>query len=144
MKHSKIFIPVLLLLSVSLFFVFSGCGKKGPPLPPEIKGESITAPFDLQYKLDKSTITLTWKHEINKETAFIKPESFEIFMAKKSFEDCQGCPFKFNKIITVVMPNMQATFNLEKGFKYYLRVQAIGAESIKSSFSKTIQVELEN
>ncbi len=130
-----------MVLSINLFFIFSGCGKKGAPLPPEIKGQKITAPFDLNYKLNKSIATLFWKHEINTETAVIKPESFEVFMAKKTFEECIGCPFKFNMVGSVAVPLMKIDIKLEQGFKYYFRIQAIGENNIKSPNSKTVLIE---
>ena len=128
-------------MSVIISFAFAGCGKKGPPIIPEIKGEKIAACFDLTYKRDKSTVTLSWKHEIDEETAVISPENFEIFMAKKTFEGCAGCPFKFNMIGSVSMPAMEIDIKLEKGFKYYFRVQATGENDMKSLYSKTILVE---
>ncbi len=140
MKYKKILLLALLALSINLFLLFSGCGKKGPPLPPEIRGEIISAPFDLKHTLDQNIITLSWNHEIDKETAVIKPEGFEIHMAKKTYEECAGCPFKFNKIGYVSMPAMEFVFKVQKGFKYYFRIQAAGEDNTKSEYSKTIQV----
>jgi hypothetical protein len=141
MRNKKLLILILLALSINIVLVLSGCGKKGAPLPPEIKGEGILAPFDLQSDLNTTSITLSWKHETDKNTAIIKPESFDIFMAKKTFKECSDCPFKFNKIGSAAMPSMEFNFELKKGFKYYFRVQAIGEDNIKSPYSNTIQVE---
>jgi len=141
MKIKKIATQVSIILSIAILSVFLGCGKKGPPLPPEIKGQQIAAPFDLKYTLDSAKITLSWKHEIDKESAVIKPDGFNIFMAKKTFKECASCPFKFNNIASVAMPSMEFLFELEKGYKYYFRVQAMGEDSMKSEYSKTIQVD---
>ena len=141
MKYKKILLLALLVLSINLFFIFSGCGKKGPPLPPEIKGWVIAAPFDLKHTLNDDTMNLSWNHEIDKETAVIKPEGFEIHMAKKTYEECAGCPFKFNKIGSVSMPAMEFVFKLHKGFKYYFRIQAVGEDNTKSEYSNTLQIE---
>ncbi|MEN8212670.1 MAG: hypothetical protein ABFR31_13200, partial [Thermodesulfobacteriota bacterium] len=64
MKIQKIAIQISIILSIAILSVFFGCGKKGPPLPPEIKGQQIAAPFDLTYALDGKKITLSWKHKI--------------------------------------------------------------------------------
>jgi len=141
MKIKKIATQISIILSIAILSVFLGCGKKGPPLPPEIKGQQIAAPFDLKYTLDSAKITLSWKHEIDKESAVIKPDGFNIFMAKKTFKECASCPFKFNNIASVAMPSMEFLFELEKGYKYYFRVQAMGEDSMKSEYSKTIQVD---
>ncbi len=143
MKHKKILLCALLVLSINLLFLFPGCGKKGPPLPPEIKGAMISAPFDLKHSLDQNIITLSWNHEIDHKTAVIKPEGFEIYMAKKGYKECAGCPFKFNKIGSVLMPAMEFVFELQKGFKYYFRIQATGDNNTKSEYSDTIQIENE-
>ena len=141
MKIKKIATQVSIILSIAILSVFLGCGKKGPPLPPEIKGWQISAPFDLKYMLDGKKITLSWNHEIDKERAVIKPDGFKIFMAKKTFKECASCPFKFDSIASVFMPSKEFIFELDKGFKYYFRVQALGEDNMKSEYSKTIQVD---
>ena len=141
MKIKKNATQVSIILFIAILSVFLGCGKKGPPLPPEIKGQKISAPFDLKYALDGKKITLSWNHEIDKERAIIKPDGFTIFMAKKTFKECASCPFKFNIVASVAMPSKEFIFELDKGFKYYFRIQATGEDNMKSEYSKTIQVD---
>jgi hypothetical protein len=138
MRNQKFATQIAIIL---ILFLFWGCGEKGPPLPPEIKGQQIAVPFDLKYALDGQKITLSWKHEIDKEIAIVKPEGFKIFMAKKTFKECASCPFKFNTVASVDMPSKEFIFKLDKGFKYYFRVQATGEDNMKSEYSKTIQVD---
>jgi len=132
---------MVLLLSGIIILGFSGCGQKGSPLAPQIKGKKITAPFDLKYTSGDKEIILSWNHKVDIKTAFVKPNYFEIFMAKKTFESCVGCPFEFKTIGVVSMPSMEFIFKIEKGFKYYFRVQAIGNDNIRSEYSKTLQFE---
>ncbi len=141
MKNKKNSTQISIILSIAILFLVLGCGEKGPPLPPEIKGRQIATPFDLKYVLDGKKITLSWNHEIDKERAIIKPDGFTIFMAKKTFKECASCPFKFNNIATVSMPSMKFVFQLDRGFKYYFRVQATNEDNMKSKYSKTIQVD---
>lgn len=152
MKSKKILKFLLLVLSVHLCLVVSGCGTKGPPLPPVIKWQNISVPFDLKVISEqkkqnsqsvKNIITLSWNHKIDKETAAIKPEAFDIYMAKKTFKECAGCPFKFNKIGSVPVYTREFVFELQKGFKYYFRVQAVGEDDKKSKYSKTVQIDNE-
>ncbi|MBU8850304.1 MAG: lipoprotein [Desulfobacterales bacterium] len=141
MKNKRAVIQFLMILFSVILLAFSGCGKKGPPLPPEIKGQKIAAPFDLKYTLGDKEIILSWNHKIDTETAVVKPEGFEIFMAKKTFKACVGCPFEFKKTGVVSMPSMEFTTRIEKGFKYYFRVQATGNDDMRSEYSKTVQFE---
>jgi predicted small lipoprotein YifL len=141
MKNKKPVIQGLMVLCSLFFLLASGCGKKGPPLPPEIKGQKIAAPFDLKYAYGKKIIVLSWNHRIDNENAVIKPLGFEIFMARKTFEACEGCPFKFKKIGFVSAPSMEFTIPIEKGYKYYFRVQATGDDNMRSEYSKTVQFE---
>ncbi len=141
MKNKKISTQISIILSIAILSLVWGCGEKGPPLPPEIKGQQIAVPFDLKYALDGKKITLSWNHEIDKERAVIKPEGFKIFMAKKTFKECASCPFKFDSIASVATPSRKFIFELDKGFKYYFRVQATGEDNMKSKYSQTIQVD---
>ncbi|WP_300460904.1 hypothetical protein [Desulfobacula sp.] len=141
MTHKRIGIKILMVLCSAVLLAFTGCGKKESPLPPEINGNRIAAPFNLKYRSYDTEIVLSWDHKINQETAAVTPEGFDIFMNKKTFDDCEGCPFEFEKIGHVVMPSMAFVNPIEKGFKYYFRVQATGDGQMKSEFSKTVQFE---
>jgi len=142
MIHLKnVFILFLILICGMIFFGFQGCGKKGPPVLPVIKGEKIAAPFDLKYVNSDKEIELTWNHKVDEKEAFVKPESFEIFLAKQTFKSCQGCPFEFKKIGVVSIPSKRFVTGIEKGYKYYFRVQAKGKDNIVSEVSETVLFE---
>ncbi len=141
MKNKKVILQFSMVLFSVIFLAFSGCGKKGPPVPPIIKGQKIAPPFELKYTPEEKKITLSWSHKIDVKTAAVKPEGFEIFMAKKTFEACVGCPLVFKPIGSVSLPSMEFMTRIEKGFKYYFRVQATGEDNMRSDFSKTVQFE---
>ena len=140
-KNNKLVIQALTLLACIMFIVVSGCGKKTPPLPPEIKANKIAAPFNLKLKSDDTEIFLTWEHKTDDETAAVKPEGFEIFMVQRTFEACEGCPFEFKTAGIVSIPAMQFVLKIEKGFKYYFRIQALGKNDMRSEYSKTLEFE---
>ena len=144
MENKRTIVFFLTTLCSIILLVFLGCGKKGLPLPPKIIGDNIAAPFDLKYSSDKKAITLFWKHKIDAQKAAVRPEGFEIFMAKKTFKACEGCPLDFKMIsfVSVSSSSMQYTTQLEKGFKYYFRVLAKDDNDMRSEFSKTIQFAL--
>lgn len=142
MKDMKKAICFLMVWPLVIFFIVSGCGKKGLPLPPEIKGQKLAAPFDLKCIPRDNEIILSWSHAIDKQTAALIPEGFEVFGAKRTIEACAGCPFEFEMIGSVPMPSMEFTTRIEKGFKYYFRVQAfIRNDNIRSEYSKSLQIE---
>ena len=78
---------------------------------------------------------------MDEKQSFVKPDGFEIYMAKLTFDSCQGCPFEFKKTGVVSMPNMRFVTEIEKGYKYYFRVQAKGKDNIVSEFSETVLFE---
>jgi hypothetical protein len=141
MKNKRAILQSLLVLFSVILLTFSGCGKKGPPLAPIIKGHKIAQPFDLKYTPGDRKIILFWKHSIDKNTAVVPPQGFEIFMAKKTFEACVECPLVFKPVGSVSIPAMEFMIRIEKGFKYYFRVQAMGEDNMRSDFSKTVQFE---
>ena len=132
---------VLSILSLTLIFSFQGCGKKAPPLPPNDSGNNVAAPYDLKSDISNNQLTLTWKHKVDEKVAKIPPHGFEIFMEQKTFQDCEGCPFEFKKIATVPVPKMMFSMDIEKGYKYYFRIRAIGEDGVESKNSKSILIE---
>lgn len=141
MRSNKCRIGLILLLCVTVFFVFQGCGKKGPPVLPVNKGQIILAPIDLKLTGTEDEIELTWGHKADGNDAGIKPEGFDVFLKKLTFEDCEGCPFEFKKVGTVPMPAMRFVMKIDKGYRYYFRVQARGKDNLVSEFTKTVLFE---
>jgi predicted small lipoprotein YifL len=141
MKNKTAVVQSLIILSWIIILIISGCGEKGPPLAPEIKGQKIAAPVELKIISGNKEIILSWNHKVDNERAAVKPRYFEIFMATKTLEACIGCPFEFKAIGVVTAPLMEFIIKIEKGFKYYLRVQAKGEGSMRSEYSKSVKFE---
>ena len=132
---------LIVLLSILVAVVSIGCGKKAPPLPPLAKGNIIAPPTALEYRIIDQAIVLSWKHQVDVENAKIEPDAFEVFVAKRTFDDCEGCPFVFTLAGTVPIPDTTFSMDLEKGFKYYFRIQAVNEDNLRSDYSKTVQYE---
>ncbi len=141
MKKTTYVKSVVLLMILLGLVSFTGCGKKGLPQPPINKAGLIASPYDLKLKKTGQEIRLIWKHQIDEKTAAVKPEAFEIFMAKKSFDQCEGCPFKFTLAGKVDASVLEFFVPVKEGFKYYFRIQATDDDKLRSSYSKTIQLE---
>lgn len=131
---------ILLMAAVGLLMAFGSCGKKGPPLPPLKKAGDIAAPYDLKVMKFEKDARLTWKHKIDPDKAKTVPEIFDVFMAVKAPDDCEGCPVDFKLAGQVDMPIMEFYVPIKKGYKYYFRVQATDGEKLKSSYSETVQL----
>ncbi len=141
-KTKKNLIVLFTLIICSMTVIFSvGCGKKRSPIPPVTMDNNLAAPFDMKYKVGGSKLVLSWRHQIDQKKAKIEPDGFEVFMAKKTFEDCEGCPFAFKLIGFVASPLKTLSVPIEKGYKYYFRVQALDEDGLRSEYSKTIQFE---
>ena len=120
-----------------------GCGKKGPPVPPTKVGDIPAAPTGLKYTLNGRDLTLTWTCASlqNKEHG-PKVEGFEVFMATKPLDGCQGCPFMFKSLGVVPMPKKSFVYTLDQDLHYYFRVRTLGHDNIKSKVSDTRYIEL--
>jgi predicted small lipoprotein YifL len=141
MKDKRAVIQSLIILSGIIILILSGCGEKGPPLAPEIKGQKIAAPVELKIIPGNKEIIFSWNHKVDNEIAVVKPKYFEIFMAKKTLEACIGCPFEFKTIGVATAPSMEFIIKIEKGFKYYFRIQAKGEGTMRSEYSKSVKFE---
>ncbi|MCP3940814.1 MAG: hypothetical protein GY710_04950 [Desulfobacteraceae bacterium] len=130
-------------LFLSVLLLVTSCGKKGPPLPPIKQGNFLAIPGNVAYSVHGNQLTLTWTHTIDPVNAKIAPEAFDVSMAIKELDGCEGCPFIFKSVGVVPMPHMVYRRLLEPGFHYYFRVQAIGKDGIKSDYSKTLYVKFE-
>ncbi|MBA3013138.1 MAG: hypothetical protein KKF12_22370 [Proteobacteria bacterium] len=142
MKRMKQFISIGLVCLAGVFLV-TACGKKGPPLPPVKDGNILAAPEDLTSSLAGNQVTLAWTHASDPVAAKLEPEAFEVFMATKTKDGCEGCPFVFKSIGTVSLPAMFYQHTLEPGFYYYFRIQALGKNEVRSGYSKTLYLDFE-
>lgn len=134
-KHIFILMVLIGLVGVA------GCGQKGPPVAPADTTNAIAAPYDLKLTNIGKDIHLVWKHDIDQNTAAVKPETFEIFMAKKRFDECEGCPFEFRSVGKVDVSVMEFFVPVKPGFKYYFRIQATDDDQLRSPYSKTIELD---
>jgi len=141
----RIVISVLIafLVGAGILFVIPGCGKKGPPVPPIQDGDVPAAPTNLKYTLKDRELTLSWTcASLQDQEQGPKVEGFEVFMATKPLDSCQGCPFIFDSLGVVPMPSKSFVYTLDQDLHYYFRVQTLGHDNIKSKVSDTLYIEL--
>ncbi len=128
-------------LFLIVLFLAPSCGKKGPPLALIKEGNILAAPENVAYTLEKNQVTLTWTHTIDPVKAKLAPEAFNVYMATKELDGCEGCPFVFESVGVIPMPDMVYRQSLEPGLLYYFRVQTIGKNEMKSGYSKTRYID---
>lgn len=126
--NAFVFGVIFLCLSVS------GCGKKGPPRPPE--KDEIAAPAELTYEIKGDMVHLRWKISDDSNA-----ERFEIFRAEQSVVDCKGCPVKFEVVEKVPSDQTSVDYPLGAGVRYYFRIRSAGSGDGKSSYSNTVRFE---
>lgn len=118
----------------------TGCGKKAPPRAPEKPGQAVAAPKAPAATLKHRQVTLTWTHEINPDHAVLPPRHFEVSMAAPA--ECEGCPFVFETVGQVAVPDRVFQMTLPASGVRYFRVQAVGDHGVRSEYSRTVVVEV--
>jgi predicted small lipoprotein YifL len=138
----------LILILIAVVFLLPGCGKKGPPLPPQQK--PIPAVSDLKYSIDGNMLTLTWTIPKEKEEAQTAFDGFIVYKYKGPISDsvCKNCPKLFQQVsdipadIPIDIPghgnkNLEYLEEIEKGFVYTYKVVLYtkrGAQSRDSNY----------
>jgi hypothetical protein len=115
---------LFLLLSVG----YSGCGVKGPPLPP--KQPPVPAVVDLAYVLADHTIALSWRLPGPLSAKQANQAAFGLYRSRTPLadSDCDGCPLVFEKVATVPYVHTESNrFSidapLEPGYRYVFKVR---------------------
>jgi len=130
-------------LTLVLMVLVFGCGIKAPPMAPITDGNIITPATNLAYALEDRQVTLTWEHKPDAETAKLTPEGFEIFVATKDPNGCEGCPFIFQSAGIVSMPKKSFQYTLKDNLHHYFRIQALGKNDVKSKYSTPIYIDVQ-
>ena len=85
-----------MLLLIGSSFLWIGCGKKGPPRPPQRPLAAMVK--DLAYKVSNDIVELNWTvpgKEENRNAA--PPVAVKVFRSRLSAEEagCENCPIRF-------------------------------------------------
>jgi hypothetical protein len=55
---------------------------------------------------------------------------------------CEGCPFVFESVGQVAVPDMMFQMSMPEPGVRYFRVQAVGEHDVRSEYSSTVVVEV--
>jgi len=91
------------VLVITIVLLLSGCGKKGPPVPPR---HEIPPPVtDLSWTINKQTLILSWS--VPRVKSAIRLAGFKIYRSRKrlSVSDCPDCPGIFKPAADILIKN---------------------------------------
>ncbi|MFO7560080.1 MAG: lipoprotein [Desulfobacterales bacterium] len=133
-------------LVVAMILLLSGCGKKGPPVPPR---HEIPPPVtDLSWEINQQILTLSWT--VPKVESPIRLAGFKIYRSRKrlSVSDCPDCPGIFEPVADRVIKNpisrdqggerKMYTEDLETDSRYEYKVVAYTENGISSPDSNIV------
>jgi predicted small lipoprotein YifL len=143
MKH-KVFSVILISAVLGISMFLSGCGKKGPPVPP--RQVVLPAVNDLESVLEDDRVILTWTVPETKEKKGPFISGFVVHKAKNPVQEseCKNCPVKYNAVAEIMAGSegksgkMKYAGQLEKGFKYFFKVTAFGEKTASGSKDSNI------
>jgi len=128
-----------------IFFIFflSGCGKKGPPLPPS--HERPLAVDNLSYSIKGDTLGLRWT--VPEKHSKAEPAGFIVLRSRKKIDksDCKDCPLRFEQVADMPVgraaegKNLKYQERLKKGYKYTYKVYVYSQTKTKSKESNIIE-----
>ena len=134
---------------IIIAFLLSGCGKKGPPIPPGRK--PVPAVSDLKYSIDENILTLAWTIPGEKEIEKTAFNGFIVYRYKRPFSDslCKKCPKLFQEVsnipadIKIDKPgyenkNFKYCEKIEKGYVYTYKVVLCTKDGVQSRDSNYI------
>ena len=154
-EKTKIYSEILwlqFLILICFVCIVFGCGRKGPPVPPQ----QIVPPRvkDLVGIVEGDILTLTWTVPQPEEFISSAAEGFFVFRSKKplSEPDCKDCPVLFTRVadIPIKAKNVgdfdkdiiEYSETIKKGSRYIYKVN-VYAKGILSSDSNYFDIIFE-
>jgi predicted small lipoprotein YifL len=139
----------IIVMLVSIYLLFCGCGRKGPPVPP--RHEKPPAIEDLSHRLDGSSLELSWS--VPEKDSSRQPDliGFKVYVSKVplSESECENCPLKFKAIADVPIrkkaEQKQLIYSetLESGYQYVYMVRGYSDDGFFSEDSNYINFIIE-
>ena len=129
--------------------VLAGCGKKGPPEPPN--GSRPPRVADLNYMVSENTVKLSWTIPQPDEKAQYPVSGFLIFQYQQPLyeRECTNCPVIFTQIGDVPVrggtggrdESLPLVFveTLERGYRYKFKVKAYSDDRTSGADSNLVE-----
>ena len=147
--HGK-WLGLFLFTLAGLGVLWVGCGKKGPPVPPQRR--SPPAVKDLSYTIDNQIVELSWTIEDADDRATSAPVGYKVFRSKLSAAEsnCEKCPIRFTETADVPIQKssekskptrLRFTETLEPGYRYIYKVIAYDRDGESSQDSNSVEFD---
>ena len=140
---------VIIVMLASIYLLFCGCGRKGPPVPP--RRENPPAIEDLSHRLDGSSLELSWS--VPEKDSSRQPDlaGFKVYVSKVplSESECENCPLKFKAVADVPIRKKAEhkpliySETLESGYQYIYMVRGYSDDGLISEDSNYINFIIE-
>jgi hypothetical protein len=143
------YMALFLLSLAGTSFLWFGCGKKGPPRPPQ-QPLPVTVK-DLSYHIDNDMVQLSWTVPGTEDRSASFPAGVKLFRYKQPAEEtnCEKCPIRFAEIADFplqIKPSEKSRSNtmtysevLEQGYRYIYKVNVYNKDGIGGKDSNTIE-----
>jgi len=117
---------------ISVAFLFFGCGRKGPPVPPRQAQPLVIN--DLTSSIEGNLLQLTWAIPGDDKKRPAALSGFIVHRSKESVSEpeCKDCPILFQRVADIPIQAESSadlekvvtvyTETLEKGFRYTYKV----------------------
>ena len=144
------YLKIIAVLFLVLLII--SCGKKGPPVPPQML--PLPAVNDLDAKIVNDSLELNWTFKTEKNAP--APDGFWVYRSKKPVADsknCVECPDFFEKVSDMATAfslwgRKENRFNylekLENGYVFRYKVIAYTDKGLTSEWSNTVEVVTES
>ena len=133
LKHKKqhlrgfqttvLFKVTLLLSVVFVLCILTACGKKGPPLPPDVL--PLSAVTNLSHKLKNDIVQLSWNRPKGKGASSLK--GYIVYRSRNAVDDnslCEKCPITFIKARELHKGTESFSELIKPGYRYIYKVVA--------------------
>ena len=138
------------LALIGFVFIITGCGVKGPPVPPR----QVVPPAvnDLIKSIDGNTLRLTWAIPGEKEIFTSGDAGFIVSCSKTLLSEpyCKDCPVRFTRVADIPIETedlekkeegiIKYSEILEKGYRYIFKVNTYLKDATSSDSNRVIFV----
>ncbi len=140
MKIATTFRLIYISVFIAVLFCITGCGRKGPPLPPV--NQMLQPPTNLSVKVKDDKAILNWTWETDTDSSY-RISGFQIFSSEINLagDRCEDCPVIFTPAGDTDPETFNFSHPIKPGTRVYFRVRAFSENNNYSLFSNTIQVE---
>ena len=148
LKHKKqhlrgfqttvLFKITLLFSAVFVLCIVTACGKKGPPLPPDVL--PLPAVTTLSHNLKNDSVHLSWNRPKGKGASSLK--GYIVYRSRKAVDDnslCEKCPITFIKARELHKGTEAFSELIKPGYRYIYKVVATSEYGIIAPDSELIR-----